>query len=286
MEGNALIFLQTTELHMNDDISIYLSGTKLYGDDFTIDEINEWFADEAEGYANLGAKVKKEYNYLYHEINKQHGFKYIRGRTFKEALGVGSAYGNEFKPISDNIQRITILDPSDAFADVKEILGTPCDYIKPSPDGNMPFKSNQFDLITSFGVMHHIPNVTHVISECYRCLDHGGIMLFREPILSLGDWTKPRTGLTKRERGIPLNILNEMMLNTGFEIMHKSFCNFPSLPQLSNKIGVSAYNNYFMTMLDKLICKAFSWNIKYHRTKPYEKIAPGSVFYVLKKPTQ
>ncbi len=41
---------------MKNDISIYLSGAKLYGDDFTIDEIEEWFADEAEGSANLGAK--------------------------------------------------------------------------------------------------------------------------------------------------------------------------------------------------------------------------------------
>jgi len=268
---------------MNDDISIYLSGAKLYGDDFTLDEIKKWFADEEEGYANLGAKEKKEYHYLYHELNNQHGFKHIRGRTFKEALGVGSAYGNEFKPISDNVEKITILDPSDAFSDVKEILGTPCEYIRPNPEGNMPFDNDQFDLITSFGVMHHIPNVTHVISECYRCLENEGIMLFREPILSLGDWTKPRTGLTKRERGIPLNILNEMMQDTGFEIIQRSFCNFPWLPQASNKIGVSAYNNAFMTILDKSICGAFSWNIKYHRTKLYEKIAPGSVFYVLKK---
>jgi hypothetical protein len=134
--------------------------------------------------------------------------------------------------------------------------------------------------------MHHIPNVSHVMSECFRCLDNGGIMLFREPILSMGDWTKPRAGLTKRERGIPPALLNKMMLDTGFEIMHKSFCIFPFLPQLSNKIGISAYNNYFMTFIDMIVSQAFSWNIKYHRTKFFEKIAPGSVFYVLKKPAR
>ena len=271
---------------MNDDITPYLSGIKLYGDDFTIDEIKKWFADEEEGYANLGAKEKDSYDYHYHELNNQYGFKYIRNKTFNEALGIGSAYGNEFQPISENINKITILDPSDAFSDVKEILGTPSEYVKPTPDGNMPFQSNQFDLITSFGVMHHIPNVSHVMSECFRCLDNGGIMLFREPILSMGDWTKPRVGLTKRERGIPPALLNKMMLDTGFEIMHKSFCIFPFLPQLSNKIGISAYNNYFMTFIDKIVSQAFSWNIKYHRTKFFEKIAPGSVFYVLKKPAR
>jgi ubiquinone/menaquinone biosynthesis C-methylase UbiE len=270
---------------MNDDISTYLSGTKLYGDDFTIDEIQKWFADEAEGYANLGAKEKIKYQYVYHELNNQHGFKHIRKRRFNEALGVGSAYGTEFKPISDNINRITILDPSDAFSDIKEVLGTPCEFIKPNSNGNMPFRSNQFDLITCFGVMHHIPNVSHVMSECYRCLDNGGIMLFREPITSMGDWTVPRAGLTKRERGIPLHILNEIVLNAGFKVKQKSLCNFPLLPKLANKIGGSAYNSYSLTMADKLFSQAFSWNIKYHRTKLYEKIAPASVYFVLNKQT-
>ena len=268
---------------MNDDISQYLSGTKLYGDDFTADEIEEWFADEAEGYANLGAKDKSEYQYLYHELNNQHGFKYIKDKTFSKALGIGSAYGDEFKPISDKINNITILDPSEAFSDVTEILKTPCNYVKPSSDGNMPFEDKQFDLITSFGTMHHIPNVSHVMSECYRCLKDGGIMLFREPILSMGDWTKPRTGLTKRERGIPLNLLDEMMKKTGFEVVERSFCHFPQFPELTNKIGVFAYNNPYTTILEKLICRVFSWNIKYHRTTKFEKLAPGSVFYVLKK---
>ena len=268
---------------MNDDISIYLSGTKLYGDDFTIDEIEKWFADEAEGYANLGAKEKNEYHYAYHKLNNQHGFEFIRQRVFNEALGIGSAYGEEFKPIADNISRITILDPSDSFSDVQEILGTPCKYIKPSCDGNMPFGSNQFDLITSLGVMHHIPNVSHVMSECYRCLNSGGIMLLREPIVSMGDWTKPRKGLTKRERGIPLNILKEIVRHTGFKVKHESLCVFPLLAKLANKIGVAAYNNYAITLTDTLLSKVFSWNIKYHRTKLHEKIAPASVYFVLEK---
>ncbi len=134
---------------------------------------------------------------------------------FNEALGIGSAYGNEFMPIAQNIKQVTILDPSDAFSDVKEIYETPCKYIKPNPNGNMPFETNQFDLVTSMGVMHHIPNVSHVMSECYRCLNKGGIMLLREPIASMGDWRKLRTGLTKRERGIPLQILNEIIRNVG-----------------------------------------------------------------------
>lgn len=268
---------------MNDEFSTFLSGKSLYGDDFKIDEINKWFADEAEGYADLGAKEKKQYKYGYHQLNHHHGFKYIDKMLFNEVLGIGSAYGDELKPIANNINRITILDPSNAFSDVKEILGTPCKYIKPNSSGNMPFERNQFDLITCFGVMHHIPNVSHVMGECYRCLNHGGVMLIREPILSMGDWRNPRRGLTKRERGIPLEIMDKIVRNAGFKVKHRSLCNFPLIPKLTNKLGISAYNSYVATMADSLLSQLFSWNIKYHRTKLREKFAPASVYYVLEK---
>jgi len=268
---------------MNDDISTFLSGEKLYGDDFSIDEIKNWFADEAEGYADLGAKERKLYHYAYHELNRQHGFKFIRQRVFNEALGIGSAYGDEFKPIVDSIKKITILDPSDAFSDVHKISGIPCEYVKPGPDGSMPFKNEQFDVITSLGVMHHIPNVTHVMGECFRVLSREGIMLLREPIVSMGDWTKPRQGLTKRERGIPLTLLRKIVMSSGFKIRKESLCHFPLLPRLANKIGVAAYNNYLLTVTDTFLSKLFSWNKVYHRTKLYEKFAPAAVYYVLEK---
>lgn len=268
---------------MNDELSAYFSGERLYGDDFTIEQIQEWFADEAEGYANLGAKEKDKYHYVYHRLNIAHGFKFIRDRRFNEVLGLGSAYGDEFRPILHDVDQVTILDPSDAFSDVKEIFGTPCNYIKPRSHGNMPFERRQFDLVTCLGVMHHIPNVSHVMSECYRCLKDQGFMLLREPIVSMGDWRLPRAGLTKRERGIPLDILDRIIQHVGFNIRHRSLCNFPLIPRVANKLGIAAYNNYVLTVADSLLSQLFSWNIKYHRTKMHEKFAPASVFYVLEK---
>lgn len=269
---------------MTDEFTVsYLSGENLYGDDFTIEEIYKWFADEAEGYANLGAKEKSTYSYGYNQLNKFHAFTFIQAKCFNNALGIGSAYGDEFKPIARNINRIFILDPSDAFSDVKKILDTLCEYHKPSVNGDIAFESNYFDLITSLGVMHHIPNVSHVIRECYRCLSKGGIMILREPIYSMGDWREPRTGLTKRERGIPLRILDDMIGSVGFKTVRRSFCNFPLIMKLATKFGVAAYNNVPLTMADALLSHAFSWNIKYHRTRFYEKFAPASVYYVLEK---
>ena len=204
-------------------------------------------------------------------------------RRIKNALGIGSAYGDEFKPIATMIDYITILDPSDAFSDVHEIFGTPCRYMKPNSDGSMSFDINSFDLITSFGVMHHIPNVTHVMKECYRCLNNSGTMLVREPIVSMGDWTKARPGLTKRERGIPFWVFNDIINEVGFKIKKKSFCVFPVIPRIANNMCVSTYNNVLLTLSDALICRIFSWNKKYHRTKMYQKFGPSSVFFVLEK---
>lgn len=269
---------------MSDDISMYLSGDRLYGDDFTIEEIRQWYADEAEAYADLGAKEKSKYRYVYHQLNNRHAFRYLRNSHFNEALGIGSAYGEEFNPIAHNIDHLTILDPSEAFSEVKEICGTPCVYVRPNQTGDMPFENDRFDLITSLGVMHHIPNVSHVIGECYRCLSSsGGVMLLREPIVSMGDWRRLRFGLTKRERGIPMRILDGIIRNAGFKVKHRTLCVFPIIPRLANSLGITTYNNTAMTIADALLSKMFSWNIRYHRTRLFEKFAPACVYYVLNK---
>lgn len=268
---------------MGDDLSTYFSGERLYGDDFTIEEIREWFMDEAEAYASLGARERDRYQYVYHALNEYHAFRLVGRMRFQEALGMGSAYGDEFKPIAHNIDQIVILDPSDAFADVTEVFGTPCDYVKPRVDGTMPFQNGRFDLVTSLGAMHHIPNVSHVLGECQRCLRDGGVMLLREPIVSMGDWRHPRKGLTKRERGIPLGILTDLVQSSGFTIRQRSLCVFPLIPKFATRLGIAAYNHHSITRLDAFLSRLFSPNVKYHRTSLSDRFAPASVYFVLEK---
>ncbi len=268
---------------MKEDFSIFFSGQKLYGDDFGREQIEDWFKDEQEGYANLGAKRKAEYTYGYNALNAFHGFRHLDNRHFDNVLGIGSAYGDEFFPILGRCGHVTILDPSDAFSGHTDIRGTPCSFRKPNINGDIEFPDDHFDLVSSLGVMHHIPNVTHVINECYRCMKETGVMILREPIVSMGDWRHPRAGLTRRERGIPRQILTNIINNAGFKIKNESLCVFPLVPRLSKKIRMPAYNNDFMTRADSILSRIFSWNILYHRTIWYQKFAPASVFYVLEK---
>jgi SAM-dependent methyltransferase len=268
---------------MSEDLSVYFAGERLYGDDFTRDAIEKWFRDEEEGYASLGAGARQSYQYAYHQLNIHHGFKHIRGRRFRHALGFGGAYGDEFMPIIHQVNSITILEPSAAFSETREIGGVPCECQKPEVDGSMAFENGSFDLITCLGVMHHIPNVSKVIAECSRCLSADGVMLLREPIVSMGDWTKPRAGLTKRERGIPVGILQRMIEAHGFTTRHKALCVFPAIPKLAGMIDMVAYNNPTVTWLDAVLSGVFSWNTKYHRTNALAKLGPTSAYFILEK---
>lgn len=248
------------------DTSSYFRGEELIGDAYSADEIRLWFADEASGYANLGAKDRDSYSYSYHALICFHAFSHLPDRRVTNALGIGSAYGHEFQPILDLIEKITILDPSDHFK-VSEIEGIPITYRKPHPLGHIEFPDDTFDLITCFAVLHHIPNVSFVVQEMGRVLRKGSFLLMREPCVSMGDWRMPRSGLTKRERGIPETIMHTALRNVGFEVVSKTHCNFSPIPRLAKMVGIAdIYNSKAITRLDAVASKLFSRNNRYHRT--------------------
>jgi len=264
------------------DIDEFFSGTKLYGDDFDSDQLRQWYEDEKEAYADLGAKSRGIYRYAYHELNRRYGFRFLTGRVFASVLGLGSAYGDEFLPIIDRIRRITILDPSEALA-VDNVGGIPVTYAKPTADGILPFPDSTFDLITSFGVLHHIPNVSTVLREMRRCLTPEGVALIREPTTSMGDWRRPRKGLTRRERGIPLHLFRKMLMAERFRIVNEQRCLFSLTYKLRMFHAGPVMNSPTILRIDKWCCRLFSFNMTYHATTLFHRFRPTSVFYVLAK---
>lgn len=265
-----------------DNIDTYLDGRLLYGDDFNQDQIAEWYADEKEGYANLGAKNAATYKYGYHAWNIYHAYRHLPNQPFVNVMGFGSAYGDELLPIISKIEKITIADPSDSF--VREsVHGVPATYVQPMPDGRLPVLDEVFDLITCLGVLHHIPNVSFVVSELARTLKPGGFIVIREPIVSMGDWRKPRLGLTKRERGIPLHTLRTIVQGAGLRIKRQSLCAFPLTTRMFWMIRSGVYNSGIATKVDAMLSEAFAWNINYHPRNVWQRFRPISAFLVLQK---
>lgn len=265
-------------------MEVYFSGRKLYGNDFSQDQIDAWFADEADGYFNLTqSDGNGGYAYGYHALNRKHGFSRLPQKRFAHVLGVGSAYGEELKPILACCDRVSILEPSDGFKST-ELNGVPINYVKPIASGDVPFGSNSLDLITCLGVLHHIPNVSKVVSEFYRVLKPEGYVVLREPIISMGDWRKPRTGLTKRERGIPLPVLRGFLEQSGFRVTSERKCMFSLTSRLRHAVPGPVFNNTAIVLLDAALSALPIWPRVYHARNALQKLRPTSVYYVLQKP--
>jgi SAM-dependent methyltransferase len=201
----------------------YLNGHKLIGDDFDENQIAEWFKEELE-YSKLYPFEGKSEEYPYHQLNCVHGFNHLPlAEKFETVVSFGGGFCEELLPIKSKLNNIYVIEPSDDLTQ-QQNFGIPLHYIKPAIDGKIPLDSNSVDLITCFGVLHHIPNISFVMSELYRILKPDGHILIREPIKSMGDWSKIRPGLTKNERGIPKKIFKEIVLKTGFKIQKSSLC--------------------------------------------------------------
>jgi SAM-dependent methyltransferase len=264
----------------------YFSGEALYGDDFTVAQIEQWYRDEEEAYANLGNTELNQYSYHYHALNRLHGFKYLEGKNFDKVLGLGAAWGHEYFPIIDRIKELYIIEPSEKLRSDKIGDLTPV-YSKPNVDGAISYPDDHFDLVTSFGTLHHVPNVSFIIKELYRVTKPGGYILLREPIISMGDWNKPRKGLTTHERGIPLNIFRSIFKELGAKVIHEGFCFamtafFQRAWIKISKRPIFSYKAY--VWFDSWFSRMLKGNLRYHAQKKLERIAPQSVFYVLQKP--
>lgn len=271
---------------MNDTaeaMDCYFRGEKLFGDDFSAAQIEEWYRDEQEGYADLGAKDAASYSYQYHALNDFHGFSRWRGRSFEKVLGFGSAYGDELAPALTGAKQVTVVDPSSAFVRDR-IHGVPADYVKPQPSGRLPLPDASYDFACCLGVLHHIPNVSFVLSEIARVLKPGGKFLLREPIVSMGDWRRPRAGLTKRERGIPLKLLEQSALRAGFEIEEVRLCDFALTPRLFPWAKDGVYNNAAIVRFDAMLARLFAWNMSYHAESTLARLRPASAYLLLQKP--
>jgi SAM-dependent methyltransferase len=277
------IFFKPRMKKSTETLGDVLDGRRIFGDDFDQAEIARWFSEESEGYAGLGAASKANYKYIYHELNRRHGFEWLKDRKFSHALGMGSAYGDEFEPIAKRIGRLTICEAS-AQLRAASVDGLPINYIEPHLSGTLSLESYTVDLVLCLGVLHHIPNVSYVLSEFSRVCTPGGIVLLREPIVSMGDWSQPRQGLTKNERGLPLGPFGDAIRSAGFSIRQTRLCDFPPLIRLSNKLThIEFYNNKVLTAMDDYLSRATAWNYRYHAKSLLHKFRPTCAFFVLEK---
>lgn len=266
-----------------NDLRRYLMGEALYGDDLDLAAIEQWYRDEEDAYFELAQEAKITTEYEYHALNDYYAFSLLKGRQFKTCLAMGCSDGEDVKPLAGHVDHFVALEPAEKWWR-DTIGGKPAHYIKPSVKGTIPLKGGSVDLVVCLGVLHHIPNVSYVVQELGRVLAPGGLLVVREPIFSMGDWTQPRKHLTPRERGIPLAILQDILRHAGFTLKSAKTCMVPTTYKLSPLFGIkNAFSSRTFVLLDRLCSALLGWNVRYHRRNLIEKLAPTSCFIVAEK---
>lgn len=78
----------------------YISGEKLVGDQFSINDISQWYKEEEEAYAAL---IQHDYGYyLYENINNFYGLENVIKKINNKNLNIlcfGAAFGGEVESI-------------------------------------------------------------------------------------------------------------------------------------------------------------------------------------------
>lgn len=111
------------------------------------------------------------------------GFERYRG---KKLLEVGCGLGTDLLQFARGGAIVTGVDLSSTSIDLVRkrfaLYGLPVDA-QPADAENLPFAEASFDVVYSFGVLHHTPNTQRAIDEVYRVLKPGGacvIMLYHK----------------------------------------------------------------------------------------------------------
>ena len=262
-----------------------LLGLKLHGDGLDELGLAAWYADEADGYAQVAGAEVGPLDALQEpcHANRFHAFRFLPQRQFECCLALGAASGREYAPLAGKVGRYIAIEPGRAFWR-ETIAGAPADYRAPSVTGVIDLPDGTCDLACSFGVLHHIANVGDVLCEVARVLKPGGWFVLREPITSLGDFRSPRPGLTRNERGIPHAMMDRLLVEAGFVIRHRRMVNFPGSREIPWKLGLkSAWDNPVVVRLDAVLAGLMSWNARYWRPRLIDKLAPRAVYWVVEK---
>lgn len=264
----------------DDVFTRLMSGDHIFGDDFVPTSIDRWFEDEkSASYACYEGVDTTQYDAL----NWIHAFRRVKHRKFENCLAIGVADGKDVEPLAHQVGRFFCVEPEEKWW--RPIIGgKPAYYRAPNANGSLDtFHDGFFDLSIAIGCLHHIPNVSHIISEMGRTTASGGYLIVREPVTMMGDWRFPRPNMTTRERGLPPRPLLQAVKRAGFKPESIVYFDCPLVARGGAKLGVKPFNSTAFVLLDWLLCRALRWNMHYRPRSTLQKVAPSSVFIVARK---
>jgi ubiquinone/menaquinone biosynthesis C-methylase UbiE len=124
----------------------------------------------------------QRYNVYYAYLLQVAEFEYHPG---ERVLEIGVGMGTDLIQYAKNGAKVSGIDlTEDAITKTRQHFitkGLKFEHLQTADAENLPFKDNSFDLVYSFGVLHHTPNTDKAIEEIHRVLKPGGkaiVMLY------------------------------------------------------------------------------------------------------------
>ena len=206
------------------------------------------------------------------------GFKNYAG---KQVLEVGCGIGTDLSQFAKNGAIVTGIDLTEsAIALAKQrfkvmnLEGT----LLVGDAENLPFPDNSFDLVYSFGVLHHTPDTQKAVDEIHRVLKPGGtakVMLYHKRsieyvVLLLRKLKNPsrwRWSLQKaisyetemnKHVGGPVNPLTKTFTR---KEATRFFNGFASVRTRVRYINVPVVGRFIPSFVLKLLSKAVGWHV-------------------------
>ena len=265
------------------------NGSILAGDDFTGDRLTVWFAQEEEAFFkdDHGSSESDPWYCYMRQLNQRLGFgklPRVDGAPLS-MLVLGPGSGIEIAGLAAHgAWRFLFVEASRNFQQMLRTTYPQAHIVGAQASGDIDAQSGSLQAACAFSVLHHIPNVSHVLAEVCRVLSPEGIFLVREPCSSMGDWRYPRHA-TPNERGISSRLLTEMALSAGFELVSgPTPVLFSPLNVLFRRLlGGRLMKSATFYWLDRAISYAVSWNEHYWRDAWYKRLGPSAYFYVFGK---
>jgi ubiquinone/menaquinone biosynthesis C-methylase UbiE len=185
----------------------------------------------------------------------------------KRVLEVGVGLGTDFVQFARAGAEATGVDLTDAaiaaVGDRLALEGLEAD-LRVADAEELPFPDEEFDLVYSWGVLHHTPGTERALAEVRRVLKPGGearIMLYsRRSWVALGVWLRYGLLLGRPWR-TPAELLATRMESPGTKAYTQADLNdlFSSFREVSYERFVTPYDRRVGRPLARLLPRRFGW---------------------------
>lgn len=148
---------------------------------------------------------------------------FIGSALYQHALDAGCGRGFYTRILLERANKVSALDYSENHINaLKRRLGNLSQLsLAVGSADNLPFGSQQFDLVVHCEVLEHIDDDQKVLSEIFRVLQPGGKLIISVPVppAPFPDSEHVREGYT-------LEQISQLLKDSGFEILRYQYCMF------------------------------------------------------------